>query len=82
MSSPIYSALSDLSACVDRLDRALAARPPLRTGTEPDLFSHAGSPPSRPAVVTSLNGKVIDAARMARAVDRAIEKVELLLREG
>ncbi len=80
MSSRIHSALSDLSACVDRLDRALAARP-ASAKSEPDLFSHAGKS-ARPSIVTSLNGKVIDAARMARAVDRAIEKVELLLREG
>lgn len=79
MSSRIHIALSDLSACVDRLDRALAAR--TDESTEPDLFSRSGKSAPAP-VVTTLNGKVLDAARMARAVDRAIEKVEMLLREG
>lgn len=79
MSSHIHAALSELSASVERLDRVLAARS--RKKSEPDLFSTAEKS-TQTAIVTTLNGKVIDAARMARAVDRAIEKVEMLLREG
>lgn len=82
MSSRIHAALSELSASVERLDRALVMSSERRNQAQPDLFSSAIQKEASLPVVTTLNGKVIDAARMARAVDRAIEKVERLLQEG
>lgn len=82
MSSRIHTALSELSASVDRLDRVLSSAKTFRApGTEHDLFSIAESKETVPCSADILNGKILDTARMARAVDRAIEKIELLLGE-